>query len=85
METAYLKAIRALATNRRLRAEFTADPKAVLSRMELDLGEEHIAALTDIAGNHKGDDGMPAGSSGRQKGGGGWFVYDELTPSALRL
>jgi hypothetical protein len=84
MEAAYLKAIRALTTDGWFRAQFAADPGAALSRRGLDLGEEQIAALKDIAGSDNHDDGVPAGSAGRQKGGGGWFVYDDFTPAALR-
>ncbi len=73
----YLKAIRSFATDSGFRSEFRANPAATLQRRGLKLGEEQLAALSDVASD---DDVQPSNAQGRVAR---WFQYVDLTPSAL--
>lgn len=79
MDTALLETVRRFAADIRFQAEFKDGPAAALHRRGIHIGEEDLIALIEMSSETAYE---PTDGEGRVKGG-GWFKYQELTPSLL--
>ncbi len=77
MDTADIKVVYMFATDVRFREEFSTDPAGALRRHGIELYEETLTTLTELAG------GVDQKALHWPHGMGRWFEYRDLTPSAF--